>query len=127
MSKTIEELLELVNSRQSTGRKPKEDHKDVLSFIEDLKVEAGTLAVPNYIIFYIYRMVWKTYNSRKAKKITFFQTFGKYLPDYRHGKQRFYLIKEDVFTITDELRKEALDYDQHYWKAKKTQKKVSIP
>jgi hypothetical protein len=125
MSKSIEELLELVKSRPVTGRKPKDDHKDVLEFIQDIGIESGTHAVPNYLIFYFYRVIWNPeHPKRKAKKITFFQTFGKHLPDYRHGKQRFYMIKEGIFDVNEEVLKTARVYDKQHWQAKKTQKKV---
>jgi hypothetical protein len=126
MTKSIEELLELVNSRPSAGKKTAEDNRDVMEFIKDLGIDAGTKAVPTYLIFYVYRMLWKPEQSkRKAKKITFFQTFGKHLPDYRHGKQRFYMIKDGIFEVTDELIKAAEQYDKQHW-TKKAQKKVSV-
>jgi hypothetical protein len=125
MSKSIEELLDLVKSRPTTGRKPKDDHKDVLDFIQEFGIEAGTHAVPNYLIFYVYRNIWNPDNMRrKAKKITFFQTFGKHLPDYRHGKQRFYMIKEGLFDVNEEVLNLARIYDKQYWQAKKVSKKV---
>jgi hypothetical protein len=125
MTKSIEELLKLVNERPKTGRKQREDHSDVLAFIREFGVEPGTQAVPNYLIFYIYRSVWGGDSKKKAKKITFFQTFGKHLPDYRHGKQRFYMIKEGLFNVNEEVLKAARIYDKQHWQAKKVSKKVS--
>jgi hypothetical protein len=127
MTKSIEELLNLVKSRPAGGKKPPEDNRDVLEFIKDLDIQAGTKAVPNFLIFYVYRMIWKAENSkRKAKKITFFQTFSKHLPTYRHGKQRFYMIKDGTFDVSDEIIKAAEQYDKQHW-TKKAQKKVSVP
>jgi hypothetical protein len=125
MSKSIEELLKLVQSRESTGRKEPVENKSVNEFIQDLGIESGTHAVPNFLIFYVYRQVWKAdvYKS-KAKKITFFQTFGKHLPDHRHGKQRFYMIKEGIFDVNEEVLKEAELYDRQYWGKKEASKKV---
>lgn len=128
MSKSIEELLQLVKERTPGKRKPKEDSKHVLDFIKDLGIEAGTQPVPNYLIFYVYRCLWReSENYRKVKKITFFQTLGRHLPDYRHGKQRFYLIKEGLFSFTEETLKEAKVYDKQYWGKKKVSKKVQTP
>lgn len=125
MTKTIQELLDLVNSRPARKRKEKEDNRHVLDFISDLEIESGTQAVPNYIIFYVYRNLWRPEEGhKKAKKITFFQTFGKKFPDYRHGKQRFYMLKEGIFTVTEEIKKAAKAYDKQYWGTKKLQKKV---
>jgi hypothetical protein len=125
MSKSIEELLKLVQSKESTGRKEPVENKSVNEFIQDLGIESGTHAVPNFLIFYVYRQVWKTdvYKS-KAKKITFFQTFRKHLPDYRHGNQRFYMIKEGIFDVNEQVLKEAELYDRQYWGKKEASKKV---
>jgi hypothetical protein len=124
VSKSIEELLKLVQSRETTGRKAPTENKSTLDFIDDLGLEAGTHAVPNYLIFYFYRQIWKPEAHSKAKKITFFQTFGKHLPDYRHGNQRFYMIKEGIFDVNEEVLKKAEIYDKQYWSKEKVQKKV---
>lgn len=125
MSKSIDELLKLVQSREKTGRKEPEENKSTNQFIKEMGIESGTHAVPNYLIFYIYRRVWRPEeDKRKAKKITFFQTFGKHLPDYRHGKQRFYMIKEGIFDVNEEVLKQAEIYDKQYWGKKEAQKRV---
>jgi hypothetical protein len=124
MSKTVEELLKLVKDRPKTGRKPREENRDVLAFIQEMGIESGTHAVPNFLIFYAYRMLWNPDSKRKAKKITFFQTFGKHFPDYRHQDQRFYMLKEGLFEVNEEVLKAARIYDKQHWQAKKVQKKV---
>lgn len=126
MTKSIEELLKIVNERPSKNRKIKEDHRDVMDFINELNIESGTQAVPTYLIFYFYRSLWKPDNTkRKAKKITFFQTFGRYFNDFRENTQRYYLLKEGLFNVTEDVIKAAKQYDKQYWQSKKTQKKVS--
>jgi hypothetical protein len=128
MGKSIEELLKLIEEKPKSVRKIREDHRDVIDFIKDLGVEPGTQAVPNYLIFYVYRSIWRVdQTKRKAKKITFFQTFGKHFPDYRKNHQRFYMLKEGLFDVNDELLKAAKQYDKQHWQSKKTQKKVSVP
>lgn len=126
MGKSIEELLKLIEEKPKTSKKPREDHKDVVEFIKELNIESGTQAVPNYLIFYVYRSLWRADQlKKKAKKITFFQTFSRQFPDYRKNHQRFYMLKEGLFTVTTELLTAAKNYDKQYWQAKKTQKKVS--
>ena len=49
MTKSIEELLKIVNERPSKNRKIKEDHRDVMDFINELNIESGTQAVPSLI------------------------------------------------------------------------------
>jgi predicted nucleotide-binding protein (sugar kinase/HSP70/actin superfamily) len=125
MGKSIEELLKLVESETKSEKKQKEDHKDVVEFIKDLGIEAGTQAVPNYLIFYIYRSIWRIDSpKRKAKKITFFQTFSRHFPDYRKNSQRFYMLKEGLFNVNEEVLKVAKQYDKQHWQSKKTQKSI---
>jgi predicted nucleotide-binding protein (sugar kinase/HSP70/actin superfamily) len=127
MSKTIEELLKLIEERPASGKKPRGDNKNVVDFINELGVESGTEAVPNYLIFYIYRCIWKPEEYKnKVKKITFFQTFGKKFPDYRKNHQRYYMLKAGLFNVEEEILKAAKQYDKQHWKSKKAQKKVSI-
>lgn len=128
MKKSIEDLLKLIEEKPKTSKKQKEDNKDVLEFIKDLGIESGTQAVPNYLIFYVYRSIWRVDQvKKKAKKITFFQTFGKHFPDYRKNHQRYYMLKEGIFDVNEEVLKAAKQYDKQHWQNKKTQKKVSVP
>lgn len=128
MKKSIEDLLKLIEEKPKTSKKQKEDNKDVLEFIKDLGIESGTQAVPNYLIFYIYRSIWRVDQvKKKAKKITFFQTFGRHFPDYRKNHQRYYMLKEGIFDVNEEVLKAAKQYDKQHWQNKKTQKKVSVP
>jgi hypothetical protein len=126
MGKSIEELLKLIEEKPKNCKKIRQDNRDVLDFIQDMSIESGTQAVPNYLIFYVYRTIWRVdQQKRKAKKITFFQTFGKHFPDYRKNHQRFYMLKEGLFNVNEELLKAAKQYDKQHWQNKKAQKKVS--
>lgn len=127
MSKSIEELLKLIEQKPKSEKKEKPENRNVLQFIEELNIESGTQAVPNYLIFYIYRSIWRVDEpKKKAKKITFFQTFGKHFPDYRKNDQRFYMLKEGLFDVNEEMLKAARNYDKQHWQVKKAQKKVSV-
>ena len=128
MGKSIEELLKLIEEKPKSVKKAKEDSVDVLEFIKDLGIESGVQAVPNYLIFYIYRIIWRVDQPKKrVKKITFFQTFGKHFPDYRKNCQRYYMLKEGIIQINEEILKAAKQYDKQHWQSKKSQKKVSVP
>ena len=126
MAKSIEDLLKLIEQKPKGLKKEKEDNRSVVEFMKDLGIESGVQAVPNYLIFYIYRAIWRAEEpKKKAKKITFFQTFGKHFPDYRKNHQRFYMLKEGLFDVNEELLKTARQYDKQHWQTKKAQKKVS--
>jgi hypothetical protein len=128
MGKSIEELLKLIEEKPKSTKKQREDNRNVIGFIEEFRIESGTCAVPNYLIFYVYRCVWKQDESKKkAKKITFFQTFGKKFPDFRKNRQRYYMLKEGLFDVNEEVLKTAKQYDKQHWQSKKSQKEVSIP
>lgn len=115
---SIDDLLAKV-ADTSKKRKRIENNTNVLRFIEESALEAGTQAVPNYVIFWHYRNIWKGDRHYKANKIVFFRTFGRKFPAYRVGKQRYYLLKEGVIELTDETKEKARIYDKQHW-AKKT-------
>lgn len=120
MGKSIEELLKIIEEKPKTGKKQKADNKDVLDFITELDIKSGLKAIPNYLIFYIYRCVWHPNNQkRKAKKITFFQTFSRHFPSYRKNDQRYYMLNDGIFEVNDEVLKAAKQYDKQYWQTKK--------
>jgi hypothetical protein len=119
MGKSIEELLKLIEEKPKTSKKPRDDHKDVMAFVQELGISPGIQAVPNYLIFYVYRCLWRVDQpKKKAKKITFFQTFGRHFPDYRKNHQRYYMLKEGLFDVNEEILKVAKQYDKQYWQTK---------
>lgn len=124
MSNNIDDLLKLLETRGEEKGKNKTCHpvKEVVDFVEEMKIEAGTTAVPNYLIFYYYRNIWKPEAvRRKVKKITFFQSLNKLLPDYRHGNQRFYMVNDGIFDL--KLKEAAETYDRQHWRKEKSKKK----
>jgi hypothetical protein len=122
---SVEELLARV-AESSKPRRKIENNANVLRFIEETGLEAGPLAVPTYILFWYYRNVWPGDRHYKAKKIVFFRTIAqKGIPQKRVGKQRFYLIKEGLIELTDEVIKQAKIYDKQFW-AKKEGKVRSV-
>lgn len=123
---STEELL----ARVAEGSKPRrkiENNVNVLRFMSETGLEAGTQAVPTYVLFWYYRNVWPGDRHYKAKKIVFFRTLSqKGIPQYRVGKQRYYLIKEGLIELTDEVIKQAKIYDKQFW-AKKEKASVQSP
>lgn len=121
---SIEELLAAVKENGTKKKKRIENNTNTLRYIEEMKLEAGTVNVPNYVIYWHYRMVWKGSDSHyKANKIVFFRTFSKKFPCHRHGKQRFYLLKEGCIEIDEQVLEEAKLYDKKYVRFKKEKKK----
>jgi hypothetical protein len=118
---SIEELL----AKATEATKPKrriENNKNTLRYIEETCWEAGTLAIPTYVIFWHYRNVWKCDRHYKANKTVFFRTFNKKFPAYRKHDQRYYLLKEGIIELNEEILKEAKAYDKQHWKKKEKTK-----
>lgn len=116
----LKDLVELLEeSRKKSANRLKErgetkDHFDVRNFIEEMNVVGGNDKVPNYIIFYIYRKIYKPKTHDRANKIVFFRTFNKFFNSYRTKKQRYYLLNKDKLNITREVEIEAGIYDEKY-------------
>lgn len=128
MTKSIDELLNLVNNKDVKKSKRKPDDKTVMQFISEFNIESGTEAVPNYVIFYYFRMLWNKENNRnKAKRAIFFDTFSRHFPHDRTYVQRYYLLKPGIFDLSEEMLKEAKNYDKTNWskKPKKVQSRIS--
>jgi hypothetical protein len=123
--KSIEELLKLVseNKPSAPSKRVTGNNKTVLKFIQDLNIESGTVKVPNFVIFYYYRRIWNSAMDQqryKTSKHAFFVTFGKHFVQHRQANQRYYLIKEGIFDLSEEAQKKADEYDRNHWaKAKK--------
>ena len=129
--KSIDDLLKMVEGAKtpSTDKRPTGNNKNVLKFIEEMGVESGTVLIPSFLIFYYYRMIWKSSEEDrryKASKHSFFQTFHSHFVQQRKTKQRYYLIKENVFETNEELLKKANEYDRSHWakRKKKVQEEV---
>jgi hypothetical protein len=112
---TIDELLNAATSELPKKRRRIENNSNTLRYIDEMKLEAGPVAVPNYVIYWHYRQVWKGSDRKyKANKIVFFRTFTQKFPSHRIGKQRFYLLKENCIELNDAVLEEAKLYDKKY-------------
>lgn len=118
---TIDELLAAVNAAETTKKRRRiENHTNTLRYISEMNLEPGTVAVPNYVIYWHYRTIWEGSDKRyKANKIVFFRTFSQKFPAHRIGKQRFYLLKEGCIEVNAEILEEAKSYDKKYVRFKK--------
>lgn len=117
---TIDELIAAVTQVDNKKRRRIENHSNTLRYIDEMKLEPGTVAVPNFVIYWHYRTKWDGSDKRyKANKIVFFRTFSKKFPAHRVGKQRFYLMKEGCIEINEQVLEEAKLYDKKYVRFKK--------
>lgn len=121
---SIDDLLAKVAESSKPKRKI-ENNTNVLRFLQETGLEAGTVAVPTYVLFWFYRNVWPGDRHSKAKKIVFFRTLkSKNFPQYRVGKQRYYLLKEGVIELNDEVIRQAKIYDKQFWAKKESKTAV---
>jgi hypothetical protein len=121
---TIEELLAQAEAKSKPKRRC-ENNVNVQKYIERMGFKPGTLAVPTCVIFHHYRAIYdQTHDKAKATKPVFFRTFSKHIPSCRKNHQRYYLLNEDSFELTEELINTARAYDKQHWNRKK---KVRLP
>lgn len=95
---TTEELLSIATEGEQESltqetRRIKMEYS-VMDFIRDSKIKIGTDKVATYVIYYLYKRVWKRWSDKKLTKVHFFKEFSKQFEQKRHGKQRYYLLGE---------------------------------
>lgn len=120
---SIDDLLQVVETKKRSGRKI-EDNANVRRYLQETGWEPGTLAIPNYVIYWHYRTKWVCHKSNKTNKIVFFRCFNKRFPSFRKTNQRYYLLKEGIVELTPEVLKEAKHYDKTYFPKKEKKEKV---
>jgi hypothetical protein len=125
----VDELIKLAEKaeekkKSSRSRGEHKEHSSVSRFIREFGVRPGTDLVPNYVIFYTYRVKWKGLPpEKKTNKINFFRAFNKQFTQKRTGRQRYYLLDGSTFDTSREGIEEAKFYEQKTRKAKETIKK----
>lgn len=121
---TIDELLAAVKDADKKKRRKIENNSNTNRYIDEMKLEPGLVAVPNFVIYWHYRAVWKgSDRAYKANKIVFFRTFCQKFPAHRIGKQRYYMLKEGCIEINEKILEEAKLYDKKYVRFKKEEKR----
>lgn len=112
----LDELLKLLEDKveEKKTEKVKSNLDSCDRFIEKMNVKQGIERVPNYVIYYTYRKVYKkSLGEESASKIHFFRMFNKRFNQVRVGKQRYYLL-EGPFNMSREGLLEAKKFDQEY-------------
>lgn len=116
---SLEELLKTIEEAEESVEElelPK--HKDVVhmtTFLTDSEIKVGIDRIPNYVIYYTYRILWRKVDPHAlTSKIKFFRTFNKQFTQVRTGKQRSYLLDAGAFDLTREGILEAKHYDEKY-------------
>lgn len=110
---TSEELIKFLEEVQVKKEVKKKESYSVNKFIKEWEVTAGGDRVPNYVIFYTYRVKWKgQFNSHKEKIQVFFKTFSNYFKRGRTGKGKYYFLDGSKFNLTKEGKEEARAYEK---------------
>lgn len=108
--KDVEETLEQLG---------KSDYKDwtVINFCKAFQIASGTVRIPSYIIYMVYRRSFTgVANAGKIKPSAFFRTFKKLFTQVRSGKQRYYLINTDFELSSQEWEQYSTSYRRYYGK-----------
>ena len=116
---TTKELLEAVGKPADFKTPEKKNY--VAEFIIDTSMISGNVAIPNYIIFYMYMTQWRPRSEKKTSKIGFFREFNKHFTPKRNKNNRQYLLDGAAFTNIREFDEEAKTFNKRYDK-KRTKK-----
>lgn len=120
---STEELLKYAEESSGSEIKTK---KHVLDFINEYNIVPGLIEVPNHVIYYQYRRVWRPETRTKLSKIEFFRNFSKHFDLKRKTKTRYYLLNDGSFDLSELSLKQSKDSDKAYEnKVKKKNKKKS--
>jgi hypothetical protein len=88
-------------------QKPVDTNDTVVKFIREFNLVRGEMKVPNYILYYLYKVKYKVY-SKKVGLTEFFRQFKKYFDMKRSGDQRFYMLGE--IELTEQFKTDARIY-----------------
>jgi len=112
---TLDQLLGLLGDSDSnesliTVKKPRRS-----TFIKDFKIIPGPDKIPNYLIFYYYRRIWRK-ELKKKSKIGFFREFNKLYESGRTNSYRFYYLdnSDNIFDMSEESLSIAKKYESKY-------------
>lgn len=114
-----QELIELARQEGESVRNFRDDKSNLPKFIREFNITTGDIKVPNYLIYYVYRISWRP-QGKKMSKIEFMRRLSKVFDQKRTGKVRYYMLNHNPFEDYD-LRKVKI-YDKKYG----NQKKVKI-
>jgi|TARA_R110000851_G_scaffold31743_1_gene85531 hypothetical protein len=95
-STEIDQLLKIIGE-DSKESKPI-FYSKLGEFISEFNIEKGFDRVPNYVLWYTYKAVFKGTMS----KIAFFRAFKPDFEQRRTGKQRVYMLNKNSFDLTHE-------------------------
>lgn len=116
----IVNFLEVLEKDENTKKVASTDILSVDRFISDKNIETGLTKIPNYLIYYNYRLCWTdSHKKKKVNKIVFFRTFNKKFTAYRTGKQRYYLLDKKSFDLSRESILKAKNFQERENEEKK--------
>lgn len=106
---SIEQLLGEIDINIPKIRKRSSPRADrtVYLFIKDYKLTQGAQRVPNYYLYYLYRVSWSPQRVKLSQN-RFFKHLKLEFKTYRSNHQRYYLV--DGITIDSEMLRKAHKY-----------------
>ncbi len=119
---SLEELLKSLEEAEEASKTPEKKifHRDVAhmdKFIEEVGLKTAPDRIPNYIVFYTYRILWEgVAHNKKVNKIKFFRALNKRFKSARDGRMRYYMLDATAFDMTREGKLKAKHYDEKYQK-----------
>jgi len=108
---TSEELKELIKG--SSPVLEVEDKSNVPRFLKEFGIISGSVKIPNYYFFYLYKKEWSP-EGPKLTRIGFFRALSKHLSKHRSKHTRYYLIGRGSLNPTQEELERAKRYNRYY-------------
>ena len=126
-SKSLEELLAIINSTEDTVE---HNLSEIEMFIKDMEIEASdTERVDARVIFWFY-MKWKMAGNGfdPLPRVWFFREFNKRFKRGKSGNNRNYWIKKERFTISrwekEEMQND-LQLERKEWQRRRQKRSVT--
>jgi len=100
MSATVEDLLKLLEESDESPASSisQVDDSKIDDFIGAYFITDGPCRIPNYVIYYTYKVSY----GGNLSKIEFFRQLKKKFEQRRTGKQRVYMLDENSFDMSRE-------------------------
>ena len=112
----LDELMKLLEERAEKREEVNKSRLDSCDkFIQKKVIVQGLDRVPNYVIYYTYKQVYKAgLGEEKWAKNHFFQLFNRHFNQARTGRQRYYLLDGKSFDLSRAGLLEAKKYNEEY-------------
>lgn len=110
-TKELTEIARSIGGLSDIKQNLIEDSSNLKKYIADLKIQAGDIEVPNFIIYNHYVENWQPH-GKKLSKVEFFRKFNKLFEQKRKTSIRYYLLCDGIFDVSKDAIREGKEKDK---------------